>query len=328
MKFSRVVAGACLMIPLSLPAHADLAGGSMDVHWNEGAQNCHATPPPPLQVHRYNDQTFIIRESLCVTEEAPFMYLLIGAKRALLIDTGDVADPTMMPLAQTVVGLLPGTGTAKLPLLVVHTHGHYDHRRGDGQFQGLPNVQVVGTGLEQVQQYFGFRDWPNGTAVVDLGGRQVDVLPTPGHYVSELSYYDRSTGLFFSGDFFLPGRLLIVDKAADLASARRMADFARFHPVAYVLGGHIELDAAGHGFGLLGSDYHPNEHALQMSRDALLALPEIVGQFNGFYTRFGMFVMLNQNLILAAIALALALLLVAALWGIRQLIIHRRQNSM
>jgi hydroxyacylglutathione hydrolase len=326
MKFSLRVAFACVMIPIGMPARADLASGSMDVHWNEGAQDCHVTPPPPLQVHRYNDQTFIIRESLCETEEAPFMYLLIGSKRALLIDTGDVADPTAMPLAQTVLGLLPGAGAAKLPLLVVHTHGHYDHRRGDGQFQGLTNVQVVATGLDQVEQYFGFKDWPNGTAVVDLGERQVDVLPTPGHYVSEVSYYDRSTGLFFSGDFFLPGRLLIADKAADIASAQRVAEFARYHPVAYVLGGHIELDSHGNGFGL-GSHYHPNEHVLQMTHDALIALPEIVGQFNGFYTRFGMFVMVDQTLVLAAIGLALAILLMAAVWGIRHFVISRRRDA-
>lgn len=326
MKLSPVLAFACALIPFSMPARADLAGGSMDVHWNQGAQNCSATPAPPLQVHHYNDRTFIIRESLCATAEAPFLYLLVGSKRALLIDTGDVADPNKMPLAQTVMGLLPGSGAAKLPLLVVHTHGHRDHRRGDGQFQNLPNVQVVGTDLEQVRQFFGFKDWPNGTAVVDLGDRQVDVLPTPGHYVSEVSYYDRSTGLFFSGDFFLPGRLLIADKAADLASAQRAADFERYHPVAYVLGGHIELDAEGHGFGL-GSHYHPHEHVLQMDHDVLIALPAIVGQFNGFYTRFGMFVMVDQNRVLSAIGLCLVLLLAAVVWGIRYLIIRRREDA-
>jgi glyoxylase-like metal-dependent hydrolase (beta-lactamase superfamily II) len=321
------VALLCVILPAGPPARAQIASGSMDVHWNEGAQDCRATPPPPLQVHRYNDQTIILRENLCVTPEAPFMYLLIGSKRALLIDTGDVSDPAVVPLAQTVIRLLPGAGATQLPLLVLHTHGHYDHRRGDSQFQGLPKVQVVGTDLDHVRQYFGFTNWPNGTAVVDLGDRQIDAIPTPGHYVSEVSYYDRSTGLFFSGDFFLPGRLLIADRAADIASAQRVAEFARYHAVSYVLGGHIELDAKGHGFGLLGSDYHPNEHVLQMPRDALLALPEIVGQFNGFYTRFGMFVMLSQNRILAAIGLALALLLAAVVLGIRHLLISRRSVS-
>jgi hypothetical protein len=93
-----------------------------------------------------------------------------------------------------------------------------------------------------------------------------------------------------------------------------------------VLGGHIELDAHGNGFGL-GSHYHPDEHVLQMHHDALIALPEIVGQFNGFYTRFGMFVMVDQNLVLAAAGLGLAVLLAVAAWGIRRLIISRRQDG-
>ena len=61
------------------------------------------------------------------TYEAPFIYLLIGKTKALLIDTGAVADAKTMPLAQTVTSLLPKGGT-RLPLMVVHTHGHLDHR--------------------------------------------------------------------------------------------------------------------------------------------------------------------------------------------------------
>jgi len=106
-----------------------------------------------------NTPTFL-RETPCATTEAPFIYLLVGSHRALLIDTGDVADAKQMPLAQTVMGLLPGNGTSKLPLLVVHTHGHLDHRRGDGQFQSLPNVQIVQTDLQHVKQYFAMDDWP------------------------------------------------------------------------------------------------------------------------------------------------------------------------
>ena len=87
-------------------------------------------------------------------------------------------------------------------------------------------------------------------AQVDLGNRTIDAIPTPGHYPSEVSYYDRQTGLFFSGDFFLPGRLLIDDAAADLASARRVVDFIKDRPVSYVLGGHIELDANGNPWSL------------------------------------------------------------------------------
>src|SRR5437899_2458746 len=80
--------------------------GSLDVHWNEGASDCSATPQDPLQVHKYEPQTFILRQSLCADFEANFIYLLIGSDKALLIDTGAVADPRKMPLAKTILELL------------------------------------------------------------------------------------------------------------------------------------------------------------------------------------------------------------------------------
>jgi hypothetical protein len=79
--------------------------GSLDVHWNEGASDCKATPQEPLQVHRYESQTFILRQSPCADFEANFIYLLIGSEKALLIDTGAVADSKAMPLAKTILEL-------------------------------------------------------------------------------------------------------------------------------------------------------------------------------------------------------------------------------
>ena len=275
-------------------------------------------------MHRYNDRTFILRENPCATYEAPFLYLLVGQARAVLIDTGAVAQAPDMPLARTVRSLLPGGDGAAFPLLVVHTHGHLDHRSGDAQFAGLPGVTVVGTSLEDVIREFHFSDWPNATAAIDLGGRIVDVLPTPGHYPSELSYYDRDTGLFFSGDFLLPGRLLIADTAADLASAKRVASFIIEHPVSYVLGGHIELDRLGQTF--LGEHYHPHERPLQLSREDLAGLPAIVAGFNGFYGRHGDYTLENQNRVLLGTAAALLGLLVAAGFGVRALVRLRRRR--
>jgi len=308
------------LLIMALPCAAELAAGSMDVKWNEGAEDCSKTAQPPLQVHRYNEVTFILRENPCATYEAPFMYLLVGSTRALLIDSGDVSDPQAMPLARTVHSLLP----ANFPLLVVHTHGHRDHRMGDGQFAGTAGVEVIGTSLQEVTRGLHLTDWPNGTATLDLGGRTVDVIPTPGHYPSEVSYYDRATGLFFSGDFLLPGRLLIEDTAPDLASARRVARFLADRPVSYVLGGHIELDQAGQTF--LGVHHHPNERALQLSKEDLLGLPDIVSGFNGFYGKHGIYILENQNRVLVAFAAALIALLVAAGLGVRALIRRRRRR--
>jgi hydroxyacylglutathione hydrolase len=315
-----------LVLFLSIPATAQLVPGSMDVHWNEGASDCSRNTQPPIQVHSYNARTFILRENPCATAEAPFLYLLVGYTKALLIDTGDVEDPKQMPVVQTVMALLPNAGQSKLPLIVVHTHGHLDHRLGDSQFEHVPNVEIVSTDLNHVRQYFGFADWPNGIAQVDLGDRVIDALPTPGHYPSHVSYYDRQTGLFFSGDFFLPGRLIIDDAAADLASAKRVADFVRDRPVSYVLGGHIELDADGEQLPI-GSHYHPREHMLQLTKQDLLGLPEIVGNFNGFYSQYGMFVMYSQTRILVVVGVVLIVVLVGLAMLLRWFLRRRKRSK-
>jgi hydroxyacylglutathione hydrolase len=316
LKSHRIILsrrGALLALGVLLTASAarpQLAPGSMDGRWNEGAKDCKASPQAPLEVYAYNQATFILRESLCATFEAPFMYLLIGSARALLIDTGDVADPNQMPLAKTVMHLLRGDGTAKLPLLVVHTHRHLDHRAGDGQFMHLSNVQVVGFDIDSVRRFYNFTDWPNGLARIDLGDRAVDAIPTPGHNETEVSFYDRNTGLFFSGDFLMPARLLIDDSSADLASAKRVAAFVRNRPVTFVLGGHIEIDTAGKTFPWQ-SQYHPHEHVLPMTKNDLLALPAAIGSFNGFYTRSGPFILMNSMRILIASAVIAGVVLIA-----------------
>ena len=163
-----------------------------------------------------------------------------------------------------------------------------------------------------------------------MGDRIVDVIPTPGHNQTEVSFYDRSAGLFFSGDFLMPGRLLIDDAKADLASARRVADFVRDKPVAFVLGGHIEMNADGELFSWQ-SQYHPHEHALQMTKEDLLALPAAIADFNGFYGTSGKFVMMNSIHIFIAFAFLVGVALIALTWAlvryIRRRILRRRPQG-
>ena len=219
--------------------------------------------------------------------------------------------------------LLPGSGPSWLPLLVVHTHRHLDHRAGDSQFANLHNVEVVGWDLDSVRRYYHFTDWPNGVAQINLGDRTVDVIPTPGHNATHVVFYDRNTGVLFSGDFLMPGRLLIEDSHADLASAKRIAAFVKDRPISYVLGGHIELDAAGETFPW-ESHYHPHEHALQMTKDDLLALPAAVSSFNGFYTRSGQFIIINPVRNLIVLTVVVGALLVALVMGLILYIRRRR----
>lgn len=299
----------CLLAPL-LAWPAGLASDSLQMHWDAGAETCPAgKAADPIQLHRLDDQTVILRENLCSTWEAPFMYLLIGSRQALLIDTGDIADPSMMPLESMVMSLLPGAADAKMPLIVVHSHGHLDHRAGDSQFERVRDVQLVLSDREHVREYFGFRAWPNGSSQIDLGNRIIDVLPAPGHHPAQLVYYDRNTGLVFSGDFLLPGRLLVNELPAYEASAQRVAEFLQEKPVSYVLGGHVEKNRAGELFSWQ-STHHPDEHALQLTKADLMALPAALRKFNGFYSESGPFVIENPVRILIAAAAAGAVVLV------------------
>jgi len=221
--------------------------------------------------------------------------------------------------------LLPGDTSAKIPLLVVHTHRHSDHRAGDGQFANLRNVQVVGFDIESVRRFYNFTDWPNGVAQIDLGDRTVDAIPTPGHNETEVSFYDQNSGLFFTGDFLMPGRLMIDDASADLASAERVAAFAKDRPVSFVLGGHIELNSDGDTFSW-GSQYHPHEHVLQMSKNDLLALPNTLRGFNGFYSVRGNFIMMNSIRVLVVEAVLALIVLVVIVWILVRYIRRRKRT--
>ena len=311
------------MLLSALPARAEPVPGSLPAQWSIGAADCGASPQPPLQIHNYEPQTFILRQSPCASFEANFIYLLIGSDKALLIDTGAVADPKAMPLAKTIMELLPDKDGKKLPLVVAHTHRHLDHRAGDPQFASLPAGQVVPFDLQGVRAFFGFDKWPNGIAQIDLGGRTVDVIPTPGHNETHVAFYDDRTAILFSGDFLLPGRLLIEDAATYRESALRVVDFLKTRPLTHILGGHIELDTAGRAY-RFGSHYHPNEHRLELARADLARLPEAFERFNGFYARYPNYILTNPiRNILALSSTALVLLGVAG-FGLYRLWRRRR----
>jgi hydroxyacylglutathione hydrolase len=287
--------------------------GSLPLQWNIGAGDCKASPQPPLQVHAYETQTFILRESPCADPEANFLYLLIGSEKALLIDTGAVADPSKMPLARTVLSLLPTKDGVRLPLLIVHTHRHRDHYAGDVQFASAPDVQVVAPDLSGVRAFFRFDHWPEGVSRLDLGNRIVHVIPTPGHETAHVVFYDERTALLFSGDFLMPGRLTLEDTDADKKSAARVISFLGTRPLRYILGGHIERDMTGHTYAE-GSTYHPSERPLELSREDLMKLPSALASFNGFYASHENYSITHpMHNLLAVLVAALALLFVVIL---------------
>src|SRR6185503_13862711 len=91
---------------------------------------------PPWQIHQYNPTFYILRESGCTHYEKPFLYLIVGKSRALLVDTGAGAADTASVIAQLMV-------KQSVPLLVVHSHGHGDHTAADAKLAALPDVTVI-----------------------------------------------------------------------------------------------------------------------------------------------------------------------------------------
>ena len=109
----------------------------------------------PIQVEPLDEITFIFRESPCLDREAPFLFLLIGTERALLVDTG-TQDGVL--LAEVVGQKLAGSGMGFVDLTVAHTHSHLDHRSGDGTLVDA-GATVVGPTVEEVQKFWNLEAW-------------------------------------------------------------------------------------------------------------------------------------------------------------------------
>ncbi len=87
------------------------------------------------------------------------------------------ADPVKFPLYDVVRNL---PGAERLKVLVTHSHSQADHTVGDPQFRGKPGVTLVEPNAGAVREYFKLAQWPEGTATIELGARQLVVIPTPG----------------------------------------------------------------------------------------------------------------------------------------------------
>jgi hydroxyacylglutathione hydrolase len=250
--------------------------GDLDVSWIHGSPSRRRDAGPPLQVHRYDEHTFVLRQSMAVSYEAPFMYLLFGNRRAVLFDTGATSEPERFPLRETVDRLI-GDWLARHPrpsyeLVVGHTHGHGDHVAGDGQLQDRPATTVVGTGVDAVRRFYGFSDWPTGRVSCDLGGRVLELSAIPGHQRASIAVYDPWTGWLLTGDTVYPGRLYVEDMPAFARSLDRLVDVSRRRAVTAVLGCHIEMSRTPGRDYPIGCTYQPDEHPLALGVDRLQAV--------------------------------------------------------
>ncbi|MCA9286004.1 MAG: MBL fold metallo-hydrolase [Phycisphaerales bacterium] len=262
--------GADLGIMLASWGPTTLECGGFPPQWISGAPNC--STEPPIQVHWYNENLAILRQSLCTNFEGPFIMLLFGQDKVLMMDTG-AGNISLAPKVQEVVAdWLADHEQDSIELVVAHTHGHGDHVAGNAQFVNLPNTVLVGNSQTAVKTFFGITNWPDQIVEYDLGGRIVDIIPIPGHQSAHIAVYDRATGLLLTGDTLYPGRLYISSFAQYMDSIDRLVAFTADKPVCWVLGTHIEMsNTPGDDFPV-GSISHPDEHPLQLTKAHLLEL--------------------------------------------------------
>lgn len=160
-------------------------------------------------------------------------YLILGKRRALLFDTG----PGIRDISLVVRGL------TTLPVTALPSHMHFDHTGCLSRFShvAIPDLPVLracdkeGWLMPTDDLYVGWwegmrwtpvkvNQWlPIGTKI-DLGGRVLELLHTPGHSPDSVSLLDREANIMFAADFVYPGKLYAQIANSDLKSYLESAE--------------------------------------------------------------------------------------------------------
>lgn len=192
--------------------------------------------------------------------EETHCYLLNGKERSLLIDTGlGICD------ISAEVGKLTGT-----PVTAAATHIHWDHVGGhkyypdfcaheaelnwlNGEFpltmdtiRGMVTDRCELPDGYDVNGYEFFQGKPARVLrdgdIIDIGGRALRVLHTPGHSPGHMCFFEEARGYLFTGDLVYKDVLFAyypsTDPEAYLSSLERIAAL----PVKRVFPGHHSLD--------------------------------------------------------------------------------------
>ncbi len=192
-----------------------------------------ASADPWFEVYRVAPGVFAIYEPHQFEEVISF--LIVGEKRAALFDTGlGIGD-----IKRVVAGL------TALPIVVLNSHTHNDHVGDDWEFSEIYGMDTEFTrrnakgstvdaqaeltpdsicgqlpaGFDAkayATRPFRITRWIHDGDTVDLGGRVLQVIATPGHTPDAICLLDRKNGLLFTGDTYYPAPIWLYRPETDL----------------------------------------------------------------------------------------------------------------
>ena len=162
------------------------------------------------------------------------LYLVEGNKSAVLIDAG-VRIPELDKIAAKI--------TSK-PVTLMLTHGHGDHVGGAGPF---PEVWVAPADEQMftsnIRGYKGEIKYLTDGQVIDLGGRKLEVMFTPGHTQGSVTFFDKANHYGFSGDAFGSTNLLVFTYLSNVvSSAAKVEKYMKENDIRYLFPGHYSGD--------------------------------------------------------------------------------------
>lgn len=158
------------------------------------------------------------------------MYLIEGNDKAILIDAG-----TKIAGLDKIVKSL-----TTRPVILIATHVHPDHT--GTAVNCFPEIYLNAADIPNVPMfmpnYKGTIKYLKDGEIFDLGGRQIEVVFTPGHTPGSTSFIDKDAAYGFSGDAFNSYLLLTTNFSTLIASCERMADTLKKFGITHFYTGH------------------------------------------------------------------------------------------
>lgn len=178
-----------------------------------------------VEIRQLDEHTWHGNGTLMFNES---IYLIEGSERAILIDAG-----TKMPGLKKIV-----EDIVKKPVDLVISHGHGDHIGAMSEWDTIW-INAADEAILREGAYKGVKRYLTDGQVIDLGGRQIEVVFTPGHTPGSTTFLDREAHYGFSSDAFGSGNLLVfTNLSTEAASAKRLMRFLEKYDIKFLYPGH------------------------------------------------------------------------------------------